>query len=148
MGRSGPAEAGRSGPEAGAAQRGSAVQLAIREPRTPPPFSYQQYRRLWGFPEGEPTAPTPKNSQHHSALANSPTPSFTRRVSARIFVCAKDTNYRREEVRRGGQRDLFPAGTAQRGRAGTGEVQCSWPSESSEPPLPSRTRNSAGCGSS
>ena len=42
-----PAEAGRSGPEAGAAQRGSAVQLAIREPRTPPPFSYQQYRRLW-----------------------------------------------------------------------------------------------------
>ena len=117
MGRSGPAEAGRSGPEAGAAQRGSAVQLAIREPRTPPSLLVPAIPQAVGPPEGEPTAPTPKKSQHHSALANSPTPSFTRRVSARIFVCAKDTNYRREEVRRGGQRDLFPAGTAQRGRA-------------------------------
>ena len=48
-----PAEAGRSGLEAGAAQRGrardrgSSVQLAIRELRTPTPFSYPSYRRLW-----------------------------------------------------------------------------------------------------
>ena len=101
----------------GRSPEGKCSAVGYQRAQNPPSLLVPAIPQAVGPPEGEPTAPTPKKSQHHSALANSPTPSFTRRVSARIFVCAKDTNYRREEVRRGGQRDLFPAGTAQRGRA-------------------------------
>ena len=108
MGRSGPAEAGRSGPEAGAAQRGSAVQLAIREPRTPPPFSYQQYRRLWVLLKVSQRHLHQKfkiePSKNYSALANSPTPSFTRRVSARILCVCQEHKSHRDGRQRDGKR--------------------------------------------
>ena len=86
-----------------------------------------------GLREGEPTAPTPKNakvkpSEHHSTVANSPTPaSFGASVPG--FFFAKDTNRTKiegREARRGDERWAEEAGRGGQKRACLGVVMCGY----------------------
>ena len=123
--------------------------MAIREPKTPTPTSYPSFRRVRFFAKVSQRHLHPKNakvkpSEHHSALANSPTPASLG-ASAPVFFFAKDTNRTdiegreagrgekkwAEEAGRGGQRGLMRRAEAGRRRAQPrGEGQCeSKPSE-------------------